>query len=410
MTSPCDDGTPARACGAADDAFYELHGRIELPVFQQGTPPYETPADGGEIELDGSGRPRVARTEEVCFALTIPRDVDMPEGGFPLLIYGHGTGGSFRNAVLFDIAEDMATSQAGGEPLPVATMSIDFPQHGERRGESDGDPEVLFFNFMNPRAARDNVIQGAADLLSLVYWAEGYERAAAASPTGELITFDPTRIALLGHSQGATHAGLMVPFEPNLIAVVLSGEGGHLTSSLLNKTEPYDIASIVPYALLDPNEQGELAGGAAHPALALFQMYFERSDPVNYGGFLLPGTQGEDTPQRHLFMTYGLGDSYAPEATQTAYARSAELVLVEPVLTTDDDGDLDTLGLRTAPPPMFGNVRDGEEIYTYGVRQYEPDGDYDGHYVSTRHAQGRADVLRFLRQALAGETPRIGEE
>jgi hypothetical protein len=408
VTSPCDDGTEDRACGPANAAFHEVHGRLRLPIFQQGTAPYETPEDGGGIEVDDDGRPVVAQHEEVCFAMTIPRDVPVPEGGFPVLLYGHGTGGSFRNHILFGLAEDMATSEVDDAPLPVATVAIDLPEHGARRGGSDRGSDVLFFNFLNPRAARDNVMQGAADLLSLVYWAGSYEVGAGDSPTGEAFAFDPARIALLGHSQGATHAALMVPFEPDLVAVVLSGEGGHLIQSLLNKTEPYDIAGLLPFALLDPDENGALAGGPAHPALAMFQAYFERVDPVNFGGLLRPGSQGEATPLRHVFMTYGIGDSYAPEETQRAYARSAAFTLVEPILSRNRDGELDPFGLRTAPAPLSGNVTEGEAAFTYGLRQYEPDGDYDGHFVSSRHEQGRADVLRFLRQALAGQTPQIG--
>jgi hypothetical protein len=42
------------------------------------------------------------------------------------------------------------------------------------------------------------------------------------------------------------------------------------------------------------------------------------------------------------------------------------------------------------------------------MRQYEPNEDEDGHFVSTRTESGRADTLRFLRQALAGSPPSIG--
>lgn len=407
VTSPCDDGE-VRVCGTSDGSFFEIHGRLRLPIFQEGTAPYETPEEGGAIELDSGGRPEIARHEEVCFAMTIPRDVEMPEEGFPILIYGHGTGGSFRNAVLFDIAEEMASTEMDGEPLPIATVSIDFPQHGERRGGSNRGADVLFFNFLNPRAARDNVMQGAADLLSLVHWAESFDLDGGDSPTGEAIAFDETRIALLGHSQGATHAALMIPFEPNLVAVVLSGEGGNLTHSLLNKTEPYDIAGLLPFALLDPNRDLELAGGASHPALSIFQTYFERVDPVNFGGLLRAGSQGEDTPLRHVFMTYGLDDSYSPEPTQRGYAVSAAFTMVEPVLTRDDDGDLYTFGLRTSTAPMSGNIAVEELTYTHGIRQYESDGEYDGHHVSRFNDQARDDVTRFIREALAGSVPSIG--
>lgn len=401
VTSPCDDGTPARACGAADPAFYEIHGRISLPIFQEGTPPYEEPEDGGGIEVDGDGLPVVARTEEVCFALTVPREAEPPAEGFPLVVYAHGTGGSFRGAVRDGLAADLADGLVGEVPVAAATLAIDLPEHGARRGESTRSPDVLFFNFANPRAARDNVAQGAADLHALVYFAEAFALDAASSPTDEPIAFDPARIALFAHSQGSTHASLTVPFDETLVAVVLSGNGGDLTLSLLNKSEPVDIAGLLPFALLDANEEGGLTARDFHPALAIFQAYFERVDPVNFGRRLAREPL-EEVPGRHVFMTYGLRDSYSPEPTMEAYARAARLTVVGGYLTDD-------WSLPTADPPLSGNVTLGEEDLTIGLRQYEPEGEDDGHFVSTRTALGRADVLRFLLGALAGDLPAIGE-
>ncbi|MFK7992335.1 MAG: hypothetical protein AB8I08_40315, partial [Sandaracinaceae bacterium] len=82
VTSPCDDGG-ARACGAANDDFHELHARITLPQFQQGTPPYLEPEAGGGMSLDGSGVPVVQRSESVCMVVTIPKDTPAPAEGFP---------------------------------------------------------------------------------------------------------------------------------------------------------------------------------------------------------------------------------------------------------------------------------------------------------------------------------------
>ncbi len=401
VVSPCDDGTEARACGPEDPAFHEVHGRISLPVFQQGSPPYEEPEDGGGIEVDAEGVPVAARTEEVCFAMTIPRSAEMPAEGWPLLLYAHGTGGSFRNAVLFGIAAEAADGLVGEVPVAAATLAVDMPQHGERRGGSSRGSDVLFFNFANPRAARDNVAQGAADLHALVYFAEAFDLAAAGSPTSEAIAFDPSRVALLAHSQGATHASLAIPFEEGLVAVVLSGNGGDLTQSLLHKSEPIDIAGILPFALLDANEQGALTARDFHPALAIFQAYFERSDPVNFGRRLAREPL-EEVPGRHVFMTYGLRDSYSPEPTMEAYARAARFTIVGGYLSEE-------WGMETADPPLAGNASVGGEPFTVGLRQYEPgDGD-DGHFVSTLTDQGRADVLRFLLGALSGAVPAIGE-
>lgn len=392
VTSPCDDGTEERACVTASADYWELHGRIALPVFQEGTAPYEEPEDGGGIVLEG-GMPVVQRTEDVCVSIAVPRATP-PAEGFPLLVYLHGTGGSFTEPMRSGLAGEMAAAGA-------ATVSIDLPQHGERRGESTRDPSVLFFNFANPRAARDNIHQGAADLLSLVWWATSWSLDAGTSPTGETLAFDPTRIVVFAHSQGATHASLALPYEPDVSAALLSGNGGDLTQSLLNKTEPVDIAGILPFALLDPTGDGRLAGGHFHPALAIFQAYFDPVDPVSYARRVHREPVG-DRPLQHVFMTYGLGDSYSPEETMQAYSLAAGLTAVEPVLVD--------YGLPTAATPLSGNVTRGAEAWTIGLRQYIPEGGVDGHFVSSSaSAQGAADALRFVTQALAGTVPSIGE-
>ena len=118
--------------------------------------------------------------------------------------------------------------------------------HGSRRGATTAGPETLFFNFVNPRAARDNVIQGAADIMSVLYFLEEGSVALSDSPIPVAFSFDITRTALFMHSQGATHAAMMLSDEPLARSVVLSGVGGDLTQSLLNKTQPVNIRALLP--------------------------------------------------------------------------------------------------------------------------------------------------------------------
>jgi hypothetical protein len=399
VTSPCDDGTPQRRCGPPSAAYTEIHARVSLPIFQAGTAPYETAAEGGAILRDASGTPMVARDEGVCMLMTIPTGAP-PAGGFPVVIAAHGTGGSFTGPIGEGLADTWATGTALGTPVRAATIAFDLPQHGERRGASTRSPDRLVFNFANPRAARDVWLQGAADLLALVRFAESTDIDAASSPTGERIHFDPTRITIWAHSQGTTHAALMLPWEPGVRAVLLSGVGGDLTESLLTKTEPIDIASVVPIALLDVDGGGNLAVGDYHPALSLIQMFYERVDPVNFGRRMYAEPIAGDTG-RHLFMTYGLGDHFTTERTMRAFAASAALPVVAP--------ELAPLGWGTVDAPLRGNVTVSGTMRTVGLRQYEPPPGIDGHFVSTRSPQVLADATRFLLEALAGDIPTIGE-
>lgn len=398
--SPCDDGTEERACGFESADYTEIHGRIALPIFQSGTAPYLTPEDGGGFVLDEDGSPVVQRTEPVCFALTIPKGGTKPADGWPLLVFAHGTGGSFTNAVTSGIAAWSAAGTFEALAVKAATLAIDLPQHGSRRGESTMSPDNLFFNFANPRAARDNIRQGAADLMSLAYWAEGYALGADASPTDAAIDFDAARFALFSHSQGSTHGSIALPYEPLYQTAVLSGNGGNLTQSLLNKNKPIDIAALLPYAMLDVNNgDGTLAGGAFNAGLAVFQTFFDSVDTVNYA-WRIQREAVEGSTGASVFMTYGTGDSYSPPATMRAYAEALVLPQVTPTY--------DSIGLTEVSPPLMSNENVGGATRTIGLRQYQATEGSDGHFVAFDNAAAFTDVKRFLLQGLAGQAPVIG--
>lgn len=408
VTSPCEtmqDGEVRGACVNSGRGYTELHGRISLANFQVGELPFLMPEDvggqtSGDIKMSGSGKPQVDGRNDVCFSLAIP-DGDAPADGWPLLIYAHGTGGSFTG----HLGRNGWAEEVAGGSSPAATLAIDMPQHGERRGDSTEDPELLFFNVINPHAARGNVLQGSADLMSLSRWAVEGSIGAGASPTGAAVSFDDTRIAVLGHSQGATHAAIMLPFEPNFAAGMLSGVGGHLTTSMLTKTEPLPIADAVGVLMMDL-DGSDLACGDYNPGLALVQTFYDVADPINYAGLLATSPVPSAPTGHHVFMSYGLNDHYSPEETQEAYARAGDFPHVGP--------ELRSLDLKTIAEPAFGNVSIGGVDRTFGMHQYAPkaaaNGDaVDGHFVAVRSDQdGFPDVSRFLGQVFSGITPDIG--
>ncbi|MFT3921331.1 MAG: hypothetical protein QM778_02225 [Myxococcales bacterium] len=389
VTSPCADGGE-RACGAGDPAYAEIHGRITLPIFQNGEAPYLT--TGGNITLDANGTAQVVRNEDVCFGLLLPKTA-APASGYPLVIYGHGTGGSFKSGL-----NDLASLPAGG----AAVLTIDLPQHGSRKNGSTLGSDELFYNFTNPRAARDNVAQGSADLFSLVRWALSAS-GDAGSAFGQSFRFDATKLAFFGHSQGATHVSLALPYENDVIGAVLSGVGGDLSEALTTKKSPVDIASVIPLVLGDPEAGAEKTCpnciGSNHPVLALLQSFFEPVDPVNFAPQLRSPAIG--TTPKHVFMTYGVGDTYAPETTQQAYSNAAQFDTVMPVLVTYN-------GVKPVAAPLSGNVEIVKDsFYTQGSHQYQPASGEDGHFVYL--GAGKPDWQRFVGGLLSGQTPVIGQ-
>jgi len=390
VTSPCDDGLSGaahvRGCFEVSDAFYEVHARVTLPVFQRGARPYLEPADGGDVRFVGAAA-EVVGEEAVCVALTVPKGVDMPLGGWPVVLYAHGTGGTFRSHVSEGLAGWLSRVDDAGDPLGVALVGYDQVMHGERR-HSDLSPETLVYNFANPRAARGNLLQAAADNLALAKALAAVIIPSEASPTGAALRFDPARIYFLGHSQGGTSGPLAVPYAPEVPLAIYSGAGGGLILSLVHKTSPVPILAGVKLALQDPDV------GATHPVLNLAQMYFDAVDPLNYAAlqFAFPG---DAQPRRHVLQTYGLDDSYTPPDCIKALAGAMYVTLAQPV--QDDIG-----GVAKAAPPIHGNWAGTTAV----IAEYAPDG-YDGHFVLFRNDDARRQVRGFVASALQDGTPTL---
>ena len=131
-----------------------------------------------------------------------------------------------------------------------------------------------------------------------------------------------------------------------------------------------------------------------HPVMTLFQNFFDPVDPLSHARAVRIEPIAS-VPPKHVFMTYGLGDSYSPEITMQAYAQEGGFFLVTPRIT-------DSWPTTEQPPPFVGDPK------TVGMRQYNPL-DYDGHFVSTRNDIARADVTRFLLMGLHGMMPQIGK-
>ena len=158
-------GSRPATAPAPTDRWSSGAGASPCPCSRAGHLPYEN--EGGRIELGTDGRAQAVREEEVCFSLALPR-LPAPAEGWPLVIYGHGTGASFRYPIESGLAAELAAGSIDeGQAVPLAMLGYDGVLHGSRRGASQRSTEELVYNFANPAAARGNTLQGAADLFAL---------------------------------------------------------------------------------------------------------------------------------------------------------------------------------------------------------------------------------------------------
>ncbi len=400
--SPCAQADVAekRACGAPDADFDEYHAVLDMPVFQQGASPYLSSKDGGGIPSTGGPAEPIspARTEKVCAAITIPKGT-APTGGFPLAIYAHGTGGSFRSHAIDGSAKALSkVDLGGGTTVQFAVLGIDQVQHGPRRGSSKMHPNDLFFNFANPQAARFNAQQGAADQHSLVRLAESL----SITDGTATIAIDGTKVVFWGHSQGATEGAIFLPYEPSVKGAVLSGQGAGLMEALVTKTNPVNIKDAMWIAL---SEGGPKAVDLWHPVLSLLQSWADPADPLNYAAMdvRMPGATPATFVPRHLFQPFGKDDTYTPWDVQANFALAAGLAFVGPEVDARD------VFKGSSKPLVEGNIVSGTVKTTAAFRQYAPVTGRDGHFVAFDVDQAKGDVAKFLARVVRGEVPKIPE-
>jgi hypothetical protein len=401
--SPCDDGTPARACPAAPDAaFDEIHGRFSVPIFQKGAEPYEQPTDGAGGIVEDAGVAKVQRTEDVCFAISVPKGA-APTGGWPLMVTHHGTGGSMRSFIDDGIAKQLATGA-----IPSVVFGFDAVEHGARKGGSTKKSDDLVFNPLNPRAARDNFLQGAADILQ----AFRLGGATIALPNNATVPLG-AKVTYFGHSQGSTSGALAVAVSDAAPAVVFSGAGSFLTHSLLDKTNPVNIAAGMVYLIGEPLDD-------LHPVLTLFQSFFDRSDPLNYNPLIInrppTGLHG-----KHVFMSWGSGDTYTPASTLNpngmSFGTNIKLPRPGPGMPFEFFAGLPVAGAvpagyggATAPRPLSLNVESGDSATTKVTAvmvPYEAAAGSDGHFVATKNATAIADWSAFVQSYLKDGKPTL---
>ncbi len=362
-------------------AAYDLYtGTYDAPNFQEGEPPYLT--SGGSIHLGSDGKPVFDHTESMRVAMSIPK-ASMPASGWPVVIYAHGTGGTYLSFVQDGTADrlSLVADEAGTAMARFAVISIDQVLHGPR-APADTDPNLAFFNFNNLLAAHDNPKQGALDDFQLLRLLKAIDVKANAVASSDF-HFDATRIYFFGHSQGSLTGSQYVAAEPEIKAAVFSGVGAGLVLALLGKTKPIDIATLVQSFF-------GMAVDEFHPALNLLQGYFDDSDPGNYARrYFVEPPAGMSA--KSVFVSQGLRDRYVPVATIQAFALAAGVKPVQPQL--DPIPYLSVAGLAFVDAPQAANVAGGA---TGVLCQYDPGPKNDGHFVVFDVPAAAAQSTRFL--------------
>ncbi len=245
-------------------------GRLALPVWQAGTRPFLN--DGGGIVIGGDGKAVQQGVEMGSSGTGVLLDMAVPcgpspAGGWPILLWVNGTGGSARATPI---------SQLGPNP-PYAVLSIAPLYSGDRLVAAPAPfntPELQFFNYLNPLAGRTNLLQQAADVIYLKRIAQNL-RLAPGEAGGTVDHFDAGTIVMAGHSQGSSSLPLTLAVDHEVDGAFLSAGGGGLYHSIVHRA---DVRALVDGIL--GAAPGEL--DAFHPYPQILQTFAEAGDATNY--------------------------------------------------------------------------------------------------------------------------------
>ncbi len=392
---------------APTDGYCTLHGTVSFPQFQAGAPPFNT---DGLLVLDGSGTPVKQRDEGADVVITVPKS-QMPPGGYPLVLYFHGSGGDPKQ-----ITDAGPIGPGGDEAVgigkgPASVLSPEgFAVAGTTLpvapGRLAGASDYAYLNFNNFAATRDIFRQGVIEQRlfvaamaqlsispSLLAGCAGPSLPAGATA----FRFDASRLSAQGQSMGGMYANLVSAVEPRVKAVVPTGAGGYWAYFILE-------TSIVPGAtVLLANAFNIQTLTLVHPLLTLFEAATEPSDPI-VSAARLAHRPLAGHPVRSVYEPVGFNDEYFPTTVYDAMAlaydhqQAGELVwpTMQDALASDGRG-----GLVAYPIEANRRSTDGR-VYTGAVVQYRGDGVADPHQIYRQLDAVKYQYRCFLRDVDRG--------
>jgi pimeloyl-ACP methyl ester carboxylesterase len=342
----------------------------------------DTGTDGPEAEtftIGAGGVPVVHAIDTIPITIILPKG-NVPADGFPVVIFGHGLGGSRTSAL--NLAEPLCAQG-------YAVVAIDMLNHGSRLSPADNGNNLaskpgftgnktlrdgfsdesgstayfaFFESFLNLSAMRDTIRQSALDFSRVAMLVQTKPSLAAlAAPYSTTPKLDPTRVAYLGESFGTIVGADLAAIEPSIGFYVLDvAAGGIVDHAFPNSASIGDVAMNLAEQLY--RTEGKL--DRFHPLIGALQSIFDGADSLTFARHVLKDRftiEGKVIARRHILVIEAMNDETVPNVSTEALARSFGLYLLKPNLVVPD-------GMLQVESPASANVGNQTAILV----QYEP--------------------------------------
>jgi hypothetical protein len=370
---------------AIHDRFCRIGAKVTFPQFQKGTPPFDT---DGLFELGQDGLPTKQRDEDVPVTITLPK-AEMPAGGFPLVVYFHGSGGRSSQMADGDDFQDPANLPLSQwpayhlAPLGFAMAGAAMPVSPDRL---PGASDIAYLNLNNPKAMRDTFRQGMIEsrllleaLRTLSIPPSVVAGCAGISLSGgeTAYRFAEQRVHAQGQSMGGMYTNMVGAVEPRIEAVVPTGAGGFWTYFIL-ETKLIPGAAGLLSVVIGTREKLSFV----HPTLHLVETGWEAIDPiVSVPRLARRPLAGH--PVRPIYEAAGKDDSYFPTTVYDAMALAYGHVQAGAEVWGTMQPALALAGLSGVRSfPLQDNLTSETGAkYTGAVIQFEPPPGKDGHGI-----------------------------
>ncbi len=406
------------------DDYCAFSSTIQMPIYQSGTPPYSN--TGGRWVFDQQGVPKVQTTEIARLVVTVPR-ATIPAAGLPVTVFIRTGGGGDRPLVdrgQHATAGGTAIIPGSGPALQFAKAGfagamVDGP-HGGPRNVTKGDEQLLMFNMFNAAALRDNIRQSALEIVLLAHVLEALSFDATGCPGARTaagsakVSFDVNKMALMGHSMGATIGPLVLAHEPKFRAAILSGAGASWIENILYKRKPLEVRPLAEVLIGYSSDGRRLT--AEDPVMSLVQWAAEPAEPQAYARRIIEAPTAGESP-RHVLMFQGLVDNYILPRIANALSLSLGLDLAGETFDSAEQTGLSAqtplvevltyVGRKRIPLPASGNLASATGTRVTGVViQHPEDKIEDGHEIAYQIETARREYRCFL-ESFAKGTPRV---
>ena len=381
-----------------------------------GTYPSYSGAGQGVIKFDAEGN-LVSRGQEetVNFEVSVPI-ATMPEKGFPIAVYGHGTGGDASSHSTNWKDEGIILTSNG---VDIAMIGFDAVLQGERSNGGSSESAMYLTLLQNPVVVRESVRQTVNDMLVLY---DIIDNGGLVLPPhryagSENIIFDPSYGLFVGHSQGSQEAGLLLGLTNSIKSAFLSAGGGGVALSMVELVP--DFGQLVePFkSMLKDKTLADMLGillnvGEGKISYDAFlttqiaQPLMDPVDPLNFSHRFIKEPPAGMGP-KNIAQTMGLNDQCTPMITQMTLAASTGLPIVGTKYAESDATTL--LGLsEPVSSPVSNNVTlnvDGK-IVTGGFMEFHYTGTRNPHFILYHMAPAYNAYVDYFKSILAG-TPTV---